>query len=99
MPASTPIEVPPTDDPIRAVVIRLSRPNRAGGSVIERAAIMAAGGDATAILEWILAHDGQPETAIAGASGGGLHGARFQGSGAGESRTPLRYVLPAGTLG
>ena len=34
------------DDPIRAVVVRLSRPHASGGHVIERAAILAEGGDA-----------------------------------------------------
>ena len=34
------------DDAIRAVVVRLSRPHASGGDAIERAAILAEGGDA-----------------------------------------------------
>src|SRR5215211_7911950 len=44
------------DDAIRAVVVRLSRPHASGGDVIERAAILAEGGDAAAIVAWIIAH-------------------------------------------
>ncbi|MHB8490925.1 MAG: hypothetical protein ACYDA6_01750 [Solirubrobacteraceae bacterium] len=80
------------DDAIRALVSRLSRPHRSGGEVVERAAIMAAGADSTAVLAWIAAHDGQPEPVAQISSRRGLHGAR---SGGGES---LRYVLPPGAL-
>jgi hypothetical protein len=38
------------DDAIRAVVRRLSRPHASGGDVIERAAILAEGADAAAIV-------------------------------------------------
>jgi hypothetical protein len=48
-------------DAIRSVVTRLARPHRAGGDVIERAAILAEGADAGAVFAWIAAHDGQPE--------------------------------------
>jgi hypothetical protein len=80
------------DDSIRVLVRRLSRPHRSGGEVIERAAILAAGVDSAAVLEWITAHDGQPETLAPVASRRGLHGARLNDSG------PRRYVLPAGAL-
>jgi len=85
------------DDEIRSVVARLARPNRSGGSVIERAAILASGHDATAILEWITAHDGVPEAATAVASRGGLH-SRFDGGAPSGDATPRRYVLPPGAL-
>ena len=49
------------NDAIRATVTRLARPRADGGHVIERAAIVAAGGDAATIESWILAHAGQPE--------------------------------------
>src|SRR4051794_12783402 len=89
-----------TDDDaaIRAVVERLARSHRSGGVVIERAAILAEGADCTAVVEWITAHDGQPEEAVAPAPSGGLHGARLSES-ASSSRFPARYVLPAGALG
>jgi hypothetical protein len=86
------------DDAIVALVTRLARPHRSGGQVIERAAILAEGADFSAVMEWITAHDGAPETAVAAIPrGGGLHGARLGGSG-GAAAPPLRFVLPAGVL-
>lgn len=85
------------DDQIRQLVTRLARPDRAGGHVVERAAILAEGPDATAILAWITAHGGAPEARSAPAESGGLHGARRD---AGRpAPPPSRYLLPAGTLG
>jgi hypothetical protein len=81
------------DVAIRALVVRLSRPHRSGGDVIERAAIMAEGADSADIVGWITDHAGEPETATAG-RGGGLHSAKTAQTG----RPPLRYVLPAGAL-
>jgi hypothetical protein len=82
---------------IRDVVRRLSRPDSSGGSVIERAAIMAEGADSQAIIRWIVAHAGQPEAIAPPATAGGLHGSRLSG-GAAEGRPPRRYVLPADAL-
>jgi hypothetical protein len=81
------------DDAIQALVLRLSRAHPSGGKVIERAAILAAGADSAAIMSWIAAHAGEPETAASASPKGGLHGSRSEGG-----RTPLRYVLPAGVL-
>jgi hypothetical protein len=86
------------DDAIRAVVMRLSRPHASGGDVIERAAIVAEGADATAIVAWIVAHAGQPEAAVPLASPRGLHGARLSGGPGAASASPRRYVLPVGAL-
>lgn len=86
------------DDAIRALVTRLARPHSSGGEVIERAAILAEGADFAAVMEWITAHDGIPETQVAKASSHGLHGSRLSYSGNAEPRTPLRFVLPAGAL-
>ncbi|HTA13515.1 MAG TPA: hypothetical protein VK781_01495 [Solirubrobacteraceae bacterium] len=86
------------NDAIRLLVTRLSRPHPSGGEVIERAAILAAGADSAAILAWIAAHDGQPETLAPAASKRGLHSARLNDSGAVGSSTPRRYVVPAGVL-
>ena len=86
------------DDEIRAVVKRLSRPHPSGGEVIERAAILAAGGDFQGILAWIAAHDGQAEAAVPTTGKGGLHGSRLEYRIGGEGPTPLRFVLPAGAL-
>ena len=86
-----------TEDGIRAVVARLSRPSPSGGSVIERAAILAEGPESEAIIRWILAHAGQPEANAPAPPARGLHGGRLSG-GAGAERRPSRYVLPAGVL-
>jgi hypothetical protein len=86
------------DDAIRALVKRLARPHGSGGKVIERAAIVAEGADSAAVIAWITAHAGIPETAIATPPRHGLHGARLGGSGEMTSRAPLRFVLPASAL-
>jgi hypothetical protein len=87
------------DDAIRDVVRRLARPHPSGGDVVERAAIVAEGADSGEIVAWIVAHAGQPERAASAAGGHGLHGSRLSYSGAADSERPLRFVLPAGTLG
>ncbi len=86
------------DDAIRTIVRRLSRPHPSGGEVIERAAILAEGADFTAVVAWIIAHDGEPETALAPVAGRGLHSSRLSEGVGAEPRTPLRFVLPAGAL-
>ena len=94
--SSAPAGGPATDVTIRAVVTRLSRPRPSGGSVIERAAILAEGSDAEAIIRWILSHSGRPEAITPPAPARGLHGSRQSGSGL--EQHPPRYVLPAGVL-
>ena len=91
--------VPERDDAIRAVVVRLSRPHASGGDVIERAAILAEGADATAIVAWIIARAGEPEPDAPQASTRGLHGARLSGGTGAAGASPRRYVLPVGALG
>jgi hypothetical protein len=86
------------DDTIRALVKRLARPHPSGGEVVERAAILAEGADFAAVMEWITAHAGIPETQVAKAPSHGLHGSRLSYGGGGASRPPLRFVLPAGAL-
>jgi len=86
------------DDAIRALVTRLSRPHPAGGDVIERAAILAAGADATAVLVWVAAHSGKPEDIAPPAAERGLHSARLSAGDRAGSRTPRRYVFPPGAL-
>jgi hypothetical protein len=81
------------DDAILALVTRLARPHTSGGDVIERAAILAEGADSSAVIEWIISHAGEPESAVASGSMRGLHSAPDA-----RSRPPLRFVLPAGTL-
>jgi hypothetical protein len=83
---------------ISALVTRLSRPHPSGGVVIERAAILAAGADFPAVMSWITAHAGTPDTTVSATRAQGLHGSRFNGGGAHDSRAPLRFVLPADAL-
>jgi hypothetical protein len=85
------------DDAILALVTRLARPHRSGGQVIERAAILAAGADSPAVINWILAHAGTPEEVVSTTPRRGLHGSRLTGA-AGAARPPQRFVLPAGVL-
>ena len=81
---------------IRNVVARLSRRHESGGSVIERAAIVAEGADSQTIVAWIVAHDGQPEFVASAPARGGLHGGRPSADVFGGA--PRRYVLPPGVL-
>jgi hypothetical protein len=82
---------------IRAVVARLARPHPSGGTVIERAAIVAEGGGAAQVVDWIIARAGRGEAARS-TGGGGLHGARSAEGTVGSDGPPLRYILPAGVL-
>ena len=83
---------------IHAFVTRLSRPHSSGGVVIERAAILAEGGDFAAVMDWITAHDGTPDATVAATRSQGLHGSRMNAHDAAASRAPLRFVLPPGAL-
>jgi hypothetical protein len=85
------------DDAILTLLKRLARRHSSGGQVVERAAIVAAGADASAVEEWILDHSGKPEEAVSTAPRRGLHGAPLNQV-AGTNRAPQRFVLPAGVL-
>jgi hypothetical protein len=87
---------PISNDEIRLVVQRLSRPHPSGGRVIERAGVLAEGARSGAILEWLGDHEWMPEEdvpAVAARGGSGLYGAR-RDSGRAGSRAPRRYVSP-----
>jgi hypothetical protein len=86
------------DQEIRTLLSRLARPHASGGRVVERAAILAEGAEFPAILAWINAHAGEPETAVRAASGGGLHSARMNNQATTDGRPPQRYVLPTASL-
>ena len=86
------------DDQINELVTRLSWPHPSGGVVIERAAILAAGADSPAVIDWIIAHSGTPDTAVRAVQGRGLHGSRMNEDGSSTPQIPLRFVLPAGSL-
>jgi hypothetical protein len=86
------------DDTIRSLLTRLARPHPSGGTVIERAAILAEGADFDAVMAWIVAHGGEPEATVRRPSRSGLHGSRVHDRGTSEPRTPSRFVLPADAL-
>ena len=86
------------DDEIRALLSRLSRRHPSGGTVIERAAIVAEGADSAAVVAWILDHEGEPEVAADMSAKRGLHGPRVSDPIRPGPRAPARYVLPAGTF-
>jgi len=86
------------DDAIRFLLTRLARPHSSGGTVIERAAVLAEGADFDAVMAWIVAHGGEPEATVPKSSGSGLHGSRVHDRGPSEPRTPSRFVLPADAL-
>jgi hypothetical protein len=83
---------------INALVSRLSRPHSSGGIVIERAAILASGADFPAVMDWITAHAGTPDTTVVATRQRGLHGSRLSDGNATAPQAPLRFVLPAGAL-
>jgi len=84
------------DDAIQALVKRLGRAHPSGGTVIERAAIVAEGAEFEAVMTWILAHGGEPEPVAETSARQGLHGSRRHASSGSEPRTASRFVLPAG---
>ena len=86
------------DDAIRCLLTRLGRAHPSGGTVIERAAILAEGADFEGVMRWITDHGGEPEAQVRKASRSGLHGSRVHDSGDAEPRTPSRFVLPVGAL-
>jgi hypothetical protein len=82
------------DDAIRALVTRLARPHPSGGSVIERAAIMAEGSASNDVMTWVLAHGAVAEAEVERSSTRqGLHGVSDS-----APRATARFVLPAGAL-
>ena len=78
------------DDEIRALLSRLSRRHPSGGTVIERAAIVAAGADSATVVAWILDHAGEPEAAGGMSSKRGLHSPRISGPIGPAPRAPAR---------
>ena len=88
---------PARDAEIHALVKRLARPHPSGGDVVERAALLASG-DFEAAMAWIADHGGVAEAMASEAPRRGLHGPRLGLAGGAETRTPLRFVLPAGSL-
>lgn len=86
------------DQEIATLVKRLARPHPSGGIVIERAAILAAGADYPAIMDWIATHSGTAEATAPARHGHGLHGSRITDGRTPASRRPVRFVLPTEAL-
>ena len=84
---------------IHALVDRLARPHRSGGTVIERAAILAEGADFDAVMRWILDRDGVAEAAAAKAAPRGIHSMRYHDTAGDAPAPPARFILPPGALG
>ncbi len=84
------------DDAIKVLVTRLARPHPSGGTVVERAAVIAEGTGSEAVMAWIVAHGGTPEAAVKTAAPSGIHGLRYEADAA--ERPASRYVLPPGAL-
>jgi hypothetical protein len=85
-------------DAIQSLVTRLARAHPSGGSVIERAAILAAGADSEAVMTWIVDHGGKPEATVPTSHRRGLHGSLLHAGGGANPRTPSRFILPVGAL-
>jgi hypothetical protein len=86
------------DQDIQTLVTRLARRHPSGGTVVERAAILAEGADFTEVVAWITAHDGEPEAAPVTRARGGLHGSRLSDTSGEAPRNAPRFVLPPGAL-
>ena len=86
------------DDAIRLLLRRLARPHPSGGTVVERAAIVAEGSGSDAVLRWLAAHDAQAEATVATPARRGLHGTDLRATDGSTSVVPSRYILPAGAL-
>ncbi|HEY1775553.1 MAG TPA: hypothetical protein VGG41_05270 [Solirubrobacteraceae bacterium] len=85
------------DEAIRILVTRLARPHESGGKVVERAAILADGGDFAEVMAWITARGGVPE-AIVSTTRGGLHNMRDDARPEATVQNARRFVLPPGAL-
>jgi hypothetical protein len=86
------------DDAIRALLHRLARAHPSGGSVVERAAIVAEGSGSDSVLKWMLDHGAQAEAALPPTARHGLHDAGRRAMDAAKPSVPSRYILPAGAL-
>ncbi len=85
------------DAEIHALVKRLARPHSSGGDSVERAALLASG-DFAAAMAWIEDHGGVAEAMVSEPTRGLHGGPRLGLAGGAVTRTPLRFVLPAGSL-
>ncbi len=89
----------PEDADIRALLRRLARPRPAGGLVVERAALLAAGSDFDAIEAWLRKHGAVAEEVAPPASRPGSVGLYAERHAAAATAVPAaRYVLPADAL-
>jgi hypothetical protein len=85
------------DDAIRSLLTRLARAHPSGGTVIERAAILAEGADFDAIMAWIVARGGEPEATVSKPSPRVARLARQRGLGTADA-TALRTAARRAAL-
>jgi hypothetical protein len=86
------------DDAIRLLLKRLARAHPSGGTVVERAAVLAEGTGSDDVLAWMVAHGAEAEASAAVSGRYGLHGADRHATGPNTSSAPARYILPPGAL-
>ena len=86
------------DDAIRTLLNRLARTHPSGGTVIERAAIVAEGGRSDQVLSWMLAHGAEPEAPVAKTVRHGVHELDRRDGATAAPTTPARYIMPPGAL-
>ncbi|MEA2265784.1 MAG: hypothetical protein QOE27_1367 [Solirubrobacteraceae bacterium] len=86
------------DDAIRLLLKRLARAHPSGGTVVERAAVLAEGTGSDDVLAWMMAHGAQAEASAPVSGRHGLHGADRYATGPNTSSAPSRYILPPGAL-
>ena len=86
------------DDAILKLLHRLARPHPSGGSVVERAAIVAEGSGSESVLAWMDAHGATAEATPPPTVRHGLHESGWRSIDAAKPSAPSRYILPAGAL-
>lgn len=86
------------DDAIRKLLHRLARAHPSGGTVVERAAVVAEGSGSDAVIKWMVAHGAEAEATPPPKARHGLHEAGWRAIDAAQPSAPSRYILPAGAL-
>jgi hypothetical protein len=86
------------EDAIRTLLHRLARAHPSGGTVIERAAIVAEGTGSDSVLKWMAAHGAEAEATPPPKARHGLHESGWRTIDAASPAAPSRYILPAGAL-
>jgi hypothetical protein len=86
------------DDAIRTLLHRLARAHPSGGTVVERAAVVAEGSGSDTVIKWMVDHGAEAEATPPPKTRHGLHEAGWRTIDAAKPSAPSRYILPAGAL-